>query len=93
MGISRAFKVQSLKEHVCNQMHAAMNSEKNCVKSGLTSQDLYAVEVLAAPKLLVPGNLMQEISWVTFLISPIPRSDVLDCCNAGGGDKFLCHSD
>lgn len=95
MWVSHAFKVQPLKECVCKQMHAVINSEKEVCENwlDLCSQDLYAVEVLACLKLLVPGNLMQEISWVTFLISPIPRLDALDCCNAAGGDKFVRHSD
>ena len=95
MWISHAFKVQPLKEHVCKQMHAVINSEKEVCEKWLEFcfEGVYAVEVLASLKVLVPGNLTQEISWVTFLISPVPRLDALDCCNAGGGDKFVHHSD
>lgn len=55
-------------------MHVVINSEKGVYEKWLDfcSQDLYAVKVLVSLKLLVPANLTQEISWVTFLISPIP---------------------
>lgn len=52
-------------------MLAVIDSEKVVSEQRLDfcTQDTCGGKASASLKLLVPGNLMQEISWVTFLIS------------------------